>query len=180
MIEVMRRLFLLLMILPLISCSSPEVEPLEEGIESIEPLEQEEPVDDFKLTRVFDVSSVKSSEVLSFICELIMAKPSEATPYCADFGIAVWNIKWSTWQASGATGKGTYRTNDCDPNCADGTIYSAPVDVKLEGLYTDGKRYFLRNLTFTSKETLPLSDTNAGTWDVAKFYIETPYMRDDN
>jgi hypothetical protein len=47
-------------------------------------------------------------------------------------------------------------------------------------LYTDGSRYFLRNLTFTSKENLPLTDSKNGTWDVAEFYIEVPGMRSDD
>lgn len=160
----------LLLTFLLVSCSSPEVAIQEETGQS----------DDFELTLVDNIEGIEPSEVLSFICELVMAKPSEATPYCADFGVAIWDIEWSSWQASGATGKGTYSANDCDPNCADGTIYSAPVDVKLEDLYTDGSRYFLRNLTFTSKENLPLTDSKNGTWDVAEFYIEFPDMRSDD
>ena len=166
----MRRLLSLLLTFLLVSCSSPEVAIQEEKSQS----------DDFKLTLVENIEGIEPSEVLSFICELVMAKPSEATPYCADFGIAIWDIEWSSWQASGATGKGTYSANDCDPNCADGTIYSAPVDVKLDDLYSDGSRYFLRNLTFTSKENLPLTDSKNGTWDVAEFYIEFPDMRSDD
>ena len=166
----MRKALSLLLTFLLVSCSSPEVAIQEETSQS----------DDFKLTLVENIEGIEPSEVLSFICELVMAKPSEATPYCADFGVAIWDIEWSSWQASGATGKGTYRANDCDPNCADGTIYSAPVDVKLKDLYSDGSRYFLRNLTFTSKENLPLTDSKNGTWDVAEFYIEVPDMRSDD
>ena len=166
----MRKLLSLLLTFLLVSCSSPEVATQEEESQS----------DDFKLTLVEDIEGIEPSEVLSFICELVMAKPSEATPYCADFGVAIWDIKWSTWQASGATGKGTYRANDCDPNCAEGTIYSTPVDVRLDELYTDGSRYFLRYFSFTSEKPLPLSGEYSGGWDVADFYIEVPDMRSDD
>ncbi len=163
----MRKLLSLLLTFLIVSCSSPEVAIEEEVSQG----------DDFKLNLVEDIEGIEPSEVLSFICELVLAKPSEATPYCADFGVAIWDIKWTTWQAGGATGKGTYRANDCDPNCADGTIYSAPVDIRLDNLYTDGSRYFLRDLTFTSKKPLPLSGLFSGGWDVADFYIEFPDMR---
>ena len=166
----MRKFLSLLLTFLLVSCSSPQEATQEEESQS----------DDFKLTLVEDIEGIEPSEVLSFICELVMAKPSEATPYCADFGVAILDIEWSTWQASGATGKGTYRANDCDPNCAEGTIYSTQVDVRLDELYTDGSRYFLRYLSFTSEKPLPLSGQYSGGWDVADFYIDVPDMRSDD
>jgi hypothetical protein len=82
--------------------------------------------------------------------------------------------------ATVAIGKGLYRANDCEPSCAEGTIFEAPVDLKLEDLYTDGARYFLRTLTFSSEKPLPLSQESEGTWDLAEFYIEVPEMRSDD
>jgi hypothetical protein len=165
----LKRFFLMLLLLSLIGCSSPEV--------SIEDNSSQK--DDFELTLVKDVEGIDASEVLSFTCELITAKPEEATPYCADFGVAIWDIKWSSWEATGAIGKGLYRANDCEPSCAEGTIFEAPVDLKLQDLYTDGARYFLRTLTFSSEKPLPLSQESMGTWDLAEFYIEVPGMRSE-
>jgi hypothetical protein len=164
------RILLFSILLSLIGCSSPEV--------SIEDNSSQK--DDFELTLVKDVEGIDASEVLSFTCELITTKPEEATPYCADFGVAIWDIKWSSWDATGAIGKGLYRANDCEPSCAEGTIFEAPVDLKLEDLYTDGARYFLRTLTFNSEKPLPLSQESKGTWDLAEFYIEVPGMRSDD
>jgi hypothetical protein len=133
--------------------------------------------DEFKLTRVMDSRQVKPLEVLSFSCETITARPTEITTYCADFGISITSIRWKSWTANGAVGTGTYLINNCNPNCAAGKFSESPVGVKLEGLYTDGERYFLRYLTFTGDDNLSLSEKIEGMWDLAEFYLETPAMR---
>jgi hypothetical protein len=135
---------------------------------------------DFRLTAVMDSRQVKRSEVLSFSCETITARPTEVTTYCADFGIAITNIRWISWTAKGAVGKGIYRFNDCDPSCASGKVSQSPVGVNLDGLYTDGERYFLRNLTFEGSDNLSSSERIEGIWDLAEFYLETPDMRSGN
>jgi hypothetical protein len=136
--------------------------------------------DDFKLTEVMDSRQLKPSEVLSFSCETITARPAEVTTYCADFGIAITNIRWKSWTANGAVGTGTYLLNNCNPNCASGKVSKSPVGVNLDGLYTDGERYFLRYLTFIGSDDLSSSEKINGMWDLAEFYIETPAMRSGN
>lgn len=141
---------------------------------------QESPkVDDFKLTEVADPSQVPDQQVLGFLCEIIMAKPDSSTPYCADFGEAVFDITWTKWSAMGAEGFGTHSKNDCNPDCASGSITNTKVAVKLNGLYTDGKRYFLRDFTFSTLPSSNGSDEISGGWDTADFYIEVPDMRSD-
>lgn len=135
---------------------------------------------DFKLTRVMDSTQVKSTEVLSFSCEIITARPTEVTTYCADFGISITNIGWKSWTANGAVGTGTYLVNNCNPNCAAGKVSESPVGVNLQGLYTDGERYFLRYLTFTGSDDFSASEKIEGMWDLAEFYLETPTMRSGN
>ncbi len=135
---------------------------------------------DFKLTEVADPRQVQPSEVLSFSCETITARPAEVTTYCADFGIAITNIRWKSWTANGAVGTGTYLVNNCNPNCASGKVSESPVGVNLDGLYTDGERYFLRYLTFIGSDDLSSSEKIDGMWDLAEFYIETPAMRSGN
>ena len=133
--------------------------------------------DEFKLIEVKDRAGIAASEVLSFECELITQSPEVATPFCADFGVAIWDIKWSTWSAEGAEGTGIYKANDCDPDCASGNIFEEQVKLKMSGLYSDGSRFFLRYLNFRADSPLPLSNSKSGVWDVAEFYIESPWMR---
>ena len=47
----------------------------------------------------------------------------------------------------------------------------------MSGLYSDGGRFFLRYLTFRANGSLPLSNSKSRVWDVAEFYIESPWMR---
>lgn len=139
--------------------------------------ESQEVQDEFKLIEVKDRAGIAASEVLSFECELITQRPEVATPFCADFGVAIWDIKWSTWSAEGAEGTGIYKANDCDPDCASGNIFEEQVKLKMSGLHSDGSRFFLRYLNFRADSPLPLSNSKSGVWDVAEFYIESPWMR---
>jgi hypothetical protein len=43
-------------------------------------------------------------------------------------------ITWSGWGSARATGAGTLKVNNCDPNCAQGTYASYPATVTLAGL----------------------------------------------
>ena len=135
--------------------------------------------DDFKLTPVNDLSEISPDEVFTFLCEFVHQKPSQSTPNCADFGEAVFDITWTSWSAEGAKGKGTYSINDCEPDCASGTRHEAPVDVALENLFTDGKRYFLRDFTYRAEKSALPGYPESGGWDTADFYINVPDMRSD-
>lgn len=135
--------------------------------------------DDFQLTEVADPAKIPDNKVLAFLCEMIMAKPDSATPYCADFGEAVFDITWTKWTAMGAEGYGVHSKNDCNPDCASGSITKTKVEVKLDHLYTDGKRYFLRDFTFSSLPGSNSGEEISGGWDTAEFYIEVPDMRSD-
>ena len=134
---------------------------------------------DFKLISVKQIIQIKPSEVLTFSCEFIVARPTEATPNCADFGIAIGDIKWKTWRASGAVGTGVYFANDCKPNCAEGKVFQTPVLINLDGLFTDGQRYFLRYLTFADVGEQPQAQKATGTWDLAEFFLEKADLRED-
>ncbi len=136
--------------------------------------------DDFKLTPVKKVMQIKPSEVLAFSCEFVIARPTEATPNCADFGIAITDIEWKVWRATGAIGTGVYLANNCTPNCSEGKVLQTPISINLDGLFTDGQRYFLRYLTFTGREQVSQAKKVNGTWDLAEFYLETPDLRSNS
>jgi hypothetical protein len=161
---------ILVLVLLVTGCSSPEA-AVKETVQSSE--------DSFKLTRVKDLSEISPDEVFTFLCEFVYQKPSQSTPNCADFGEAVFDITWISWSAEGAKGKGTYSINDCEPDCASGTRHEAPVDVALENLFTDGKRYFLRDFTYRAEKSALPGYPESGGWDTADFYINVPDMRSD-
>ncbi len=53
------------------------------------------------------------------------------------------DVDWSRWAPEGATGTGTMRFNDCDPNCVDGDRQAVPATVTLrEPRSCDGRLYF--------------------------------------
>ena len=163
-------------------CSFQNAEP---NASVSEPIPQISPTNSFKssdskLTEVADPRQVQPSEVLSFSCETITARPTEVTTHCADFGTSITSIRWKSWTANGAVGTGTYLVNNCNPNCADGKVSESPVGVNLQGLYTDGERYFLRYLTFTSSDNFSASEKIEGMWDLAEFFIEAATMRSGN
>ena len=60
-------------------------------------------------------------------------------PACGGFGCALSgdsttflaNMKWTTWSGTEAVGTGTYKINDCQPNCAAGHVYPVATVVTL-------------------------------------------------
>lgn len=63
-----------------------------------------------------------------------VTKPSSITIACADAGVAITKISWSSWKASSAKGKGTLTVNTCEPTCAAGNNETYPVRISLGGL----------------------------------------------
>ena len=57
-------------------------------------------------------------------CEQESFRPRTIIVTCADQNFTIRSINWSQWTTSGATGKGTARVNDCQPNCAAGRFRS--------------------------------------------------------
>jgi hypothetical protein len=70
-------------------------------------------------------------------------------------------MKWSSWSATQAVGTGTYKLNDCNPNCAAGVVsdvaavvtFSQPVKV----CSASGTRWFWSRASFRFPNGLPKS-----------------------
>ena len=83
-------------------------------------------------------------------------KPDLVTLACADGGIAISGISWSTWSSATAFGKGTYHANDCDPDCASGKLSNIPSTVTLSKPLIDKQS---RKLFFS---VITVKSTNGG------------------
>jgi hypothetical protein len=62
-------------------------------------------------------------------------KPHRILIACADAGLYVTGMKWSTWKRKIAVGHGTGHINDCTPNCAMGHFHKAAVRVRLSSAH---------------------------------------------
>ncbi|WP_153411332.1 hypothetical protein [Nocardia macrotermitis] len=58
-------------------------------------------------------------------------RPQSLILACADIGVQVEKISWTSWEADRAEGQGTERENLCKPNCAAGNYITKPVSVVL-------------------------------------------------
>lgn len=77
---------------------------------------------------------LKPSQVLTWDCEYPEYKPETIMIYCGDGGGYIAKITWNSWSQEGAEGTGEYYRNLCEPDCADGKIVHAPVNVSLSDL----------------------------------------------
>jgi hypothetical protein len=67
-------------------------------------------------------------------CEFkAQVKPGTYVLACADNGIGLQNLHWTSWTAKLASGYGTEWENDCKPNCAEGHFHYYPVLAVLWG-----------------------------------------------
>ena len=80
---------------------------------------------------------------------------------------ALWDMTWTSWTGRAAVGRGTEKIDDCDPDCAQGTLHAVPVTVTFTkpataGCGTSARRYWTQ-VAFTWPHGLPavLSGANA-------------------
>ena len=52
-------------------------------------------------------------------------------PLSGDGTTALWNMTWTAWDSTQADGAGTEKIDDCNPNCAAGTLHAVAVRVAL-------------------------------------------------
>ena len=112
-----------------------------------------------------------ASKVLTWNCEIETHKPELIFFTCADGGLYVEKIKWSTWSKDGATGIGIFSENLCEPSCAEGKRVEAPVDLRLSNLTEQEGKYYLRTLDISTSngKDFPWGRTDGFQWDVMEF-----------
>ena len=86
-------------------------------------------------------------------------RPASIVQACADGGIGVERMIWSSWTASSATGRGTFWENLCKPNCATGTIATYPVTVTLSAARTSSHGQWFSLMTVAWKANRPPNQT---------------------
>ena len=59
-------------------------------------------------------------------CRTPTVMPTQIVMACADHGELFVNLRWSGWASDQAAAVGTFRYNDCTPNCANGHFHEVP------------------------------------------------------
>jgi hypothetical protein len=108
---------------------------------------------------------------LTWDCETAQYKPESITITCADGGIYVEKIQWSTWSKEGATGTGIYSENLCEPSCAEGKRVTAPVKITLSNLTEFEEKFYLRTIDISTQngKDFPWDKPGNIQWDVMEF-----------
>jgi hypothetical protein len=116
-------------------------------------------------------SAPTPEQILTWDCEIAAHKPESITITCADGGIYVEKIQWSTWSKDGATGSGIFSENMCEPNCAEGKRVTAQVNLTLSNLTKQNDKYYLRTLDIITSdgEDFPWGKVGSFQWDVMEF-----------
>jgi len=88
-------------------------------------------------------------------------------PACGGYGCALSGdstaflagMKWTTWSGIEAVGTGTYKLDDCSPDCAGGHVYPVPAVVTLSQpvkvCSPSGTRWVWSHASFTFPDGLP-------------------------
>jgi len=115
--------------------------------------------------------STVASDINTWDCEYSEHKPKAITLTCADGGLYLDEITWTSWNKTGATGTGTFYENLCEPSCAEGEQVSAPVKITLTDLSPRKGKNYLRTLDITTKDgkDFPWGRANRLQWDVMEF-----------
>jgi hypothetical protein len=112
------------------------------------------------------INRAVTSQVYVTNCGMQDYKPTTIIKFCADAGVGVGAIEWSSWSADGATGEGKYEINDCIPTCVAGKQHSADVTVVLSKSKTIAGKPTLTYIVIKTKDgkNLPLSDSPTDAW----------------
>ena len=112
------------------------------------------------------INRAVTSQVYVTNCGIQDYKPEVIIKFCADAGVGVGAIEWSTWSAEGASGEGKYQINDCLPSCVEGKQFYADVTVELSKTKTIKGKPTLTYIKVTTKDgkNLPLSASPADAW----------------
>ena len=89
----------------------------------------------------------------------LSVRPASIALACADNGLGVEKMAWTSWTASAAGGRGTFWEKLCQPNCADGKTGYYPVTVALSAVKTSPQGRWFRTLTVTWVGTRPPAST---------------------
>jgi hypothetical protein len=89
-----------------------------------------------------------------------VTEPSSYVLACADDGLGLAGLHWTTWTSHFAAAYGTLYANDCQPNCADGHFHNYPVIVTAWGSASVAgqpgeRRYTQLTLTFPGTSRPP-------------------------
>lgn len=84
-----------------------------------------------------DAATAQSHAALKYVvidCKYkAVTEPASYTPFCADYGVVVGHMHWTSWTSHLASGYGTVYENDNYPNHAEGKIYTVPAIVTFWG-----------------------------------------------
>ena len=82
-------------------------------------------------------------------------RPSTISLACADDGIGVQYMTWTTWTSAAAAGYGRLWLNLCNPNCAAGHLAYYPVRVTVSDVQDSAHGRWFRYLTITWESPRP-------------------------
>ena len=93
-------------------------------------------------------------------CNKAASSPKLLTLTCGDGNTVLKGMKWSNFGAATATGKGTFVSNTCEPNCAAGKDIGYPVSVQAQGSKKckGATVYAKLSLTYTGAKKPPPSE----------------------
>ena len=128
-------------------------------------------IQDNSLKKQTEQLHLKPSQVLTLDCEYPEYKPETIMIYCGDGGAYIAKITWTSWSQDGATGTGEYYRNLCEPDCAEGKIVHAPVNISLSDLTPRKGKFYLRTLDMSSVsgKDFPWGESGTANWDVMEF-----------
>jgi hypothetical protein len=86
-------------------------------------------------------------------------EPVSITLACADAGIGVQDMLWTSWTTRAATGTGLLWEKLCVPDCASGKMGYYPVDVTLSAVRASAKGQWFSELTVSWQGSRPPNQT---------------------
>ena len=107
-------------------------------------------------------ASSAAPEYVMLNCDFkAVVRPSSYVLACADDGMGLESMQWTSWTAHLASGYGTFYEKNCTPSCASGRILDYPVIITAWGSagvtgHPSERRYTELTLTFPGTSRPPV------------------------
>jgi hypothetical protein len=116
------------------------------------------------------VSATHTQKYVVADCNQWQVEPSDYVFTCADGGLGLQGLHWTTWSPALASASGTFYENECTPDCAAGHFLKVPALVVLWGSgnvkgHPADRRYTEFTLIFTGKRPPVVHFKDGKTYD---------------
>ncbi len=107
-------------------------------------------------------------KMLDCLGEGSMVRPATLSLDCQETNATLSKLQWAQWDRDAAKGTGEFSVNNCQPNCAEGTVESYAVEVMAPQVKTSQAGSVYTEVVVTFLDGRPVGSTSRETYELPR------------